>query len=279
MDIKLKEVKGLTLIELIIALLISGILIAALYRTFIGQQKTYTVQEQVVDMQQNVRVSINKMMSEIRMAGFGNVMYVLSMPGMPVGVNGFTQVITPGANTITIVGGLKQIRRDNGNPITIDSASDNTITLDYTPKEDEFNTEAKRYISIGGVESFKFQINGKILTLDSALKLNHPKGTPIFKIQAITYDLGISDGKNVLRRNENTGGNPQPLAENIENVQFEYIDANGNPTADPLNIWMVRVTVTARTDMSDPEYKGGVGGFRRRIIASNIYIRNRGVYF
>ena len=281
MDIKLKEVKGLTLIELIIALLISGILIAALYRTFIGQQKTYTVQEQVADMQQNVRVSIHRMMSEIRMAGFGNVMYVLSLDG---GVNGFNQVIKPEANTITIVGGFKQIRRDNGDPITVDSASGKTITLDYTPDADEFNTEAKRFISIGGVESNKFQINGKVLTLDSGLKLNHPKGTPIFKIQAITYDLGLSDGKKVLRRNANTGGGGVPVAENIENVQFEYFDDADPPNqlalpiANPGIIRMIRVTVRARTNMADPDYKGG-DGYRERQIASNIYIRNRGVYF
>jgi len=273
--VKIKEDKGVTLVELMIALMMSSILIAALYRTFIGQQKTYTVQEQVVDMQQNVTVSIHRMMSEIRMAGFGNVNNALGLVG---GVNGFTQVITPGANSVTIVGGFKQIRRDNGSPITVDSASGNTITLDYTPNSEEFNTEAKRFISIGGVESNKFQINGKVLTLDSGLKLNHAKGTPIFKIQAISYGLGLSDGKKVLQRNENTGGGAFAVAENIENVQFEYFDANGNPTGIPSNIRMVRVTVTARTDMSDPEFAGG-DGYRRRQIASNIYIRNIGSYF
>ena len=75
--IQLETNKGVTLIELLIALVISSIVIAALYRVFISQQKTYTVQEQVKDMQQNARQSINRMMSEIRMAGFGNVEMVL----------------------------------------------------------------------------------------------------------------------------------------------------------------------------------------------------------
>jgi len=273
--IKIKEGRGVTLVELMIALMMSGILIAALYRTFIVQQKTYTVQEQVADMQQNVRISIHRMMSEIRMTGFGNVNNTLALSG---GVNGFTQVMTPGANSVTIVGGFKQIRRDNGDPITVDSASENTMTLDYTPDANEFNTEAKRFISIGGVESKKFQIDGKVLTLDSNLTISHRKGTPIFKIQAITYDLGVSDGKKVLRRNENTGGGAFAVAENIEDVQFKYFDADGNPTEISSNIRMVRVTVTARTDMKDLELTGG-DGYRRRQIASNIYIRNMGNYF
>jgi len=273
MDIQLGRNKGVTLIELMMALVVSSILIAALYRIFIGQQKTYTVQEQVVDMQQNVRVAINRMMSEIRMAGFGGVRDVL---GLEDGVNGFTQEITPGSNTITIVGGFKQIRRDNGDPILISSASGNQVTLKYAT--DEFDRAAHRFISIGGVESNTVsQRDGRVLTLGSNLKLNHPADTPIFKIQAITYATGISDGKPVLRRNENTGGGGQPLAENIESVQFEYFDANGNPTANPANIRMVKVTATARTDRSDPDFKTG-DGYRRRQIVSNTYIRNMGLF-
>jgi hypothetical protein len=84
---------------------------------------------------------------------------------------------------------------------------------------------------------------------------------------------GMSDGKPVLQRNENTGGGSQPFAENIENIQFEYLDAHGNPTANPANIRMVKVTVIAKTNMSDPHFKGG-DGYRRRQIASSIYLRN-----
>ena len=272
MVIQLKTNKGVTLIELLIALVISSILIAALYRVFISQQKTYTVQEQVIDMQQNARAGINRMMSEIRVAGFGNIGDVLGLVG---GVNGFTQVITPGLNTITIVGGFKQIRRDNGSPILISSVSGNMITLNYAT--DDFDGTAHRFISIGGVESSTvLQRDVRVLTLSNTLKINHPVGTPIFKIQAITYTTGVSDGKPVLQRNENTGGGRQPLADNIENIQFEYFDANGNPTVNPANIRMVKVTVNARTDMSDPQFKGG-DGYRRRQIASNIYIRNMGL--
>jgi len=256
---------------LMIALVISSILIAALYRVFITQQKTYIVQEQVVDMQQNARVGINRMMSEVRMAGFGSVGDVLGSGG----VNGFTQTITPGANSITIVGGFKQIRRDNGSPILISSASGNTITLNYAT--DDFDGTAHRFISIGGVESSTvLQRDVRVLTLGSTLKINHPVGTPIFKIQAITFTTGLSDGKSVLQRNENTGGGAQPLANNIENIQFEYFDAQGNPTANPANIRMVRVTITARTEKSDPGFKSG-DGYRRRQIASNIYLRNMGL--
>jgi hypothetical protein len=219
------------------------------------------------------------MMREIRMANFGSISDVLALPdlGNGRGVNGFTEEVKPeGTNKITIVGGFRQIRQDNGDPITVDSASGTQVTLNYATNA--FDGAKHKFISIGGIESNTVQsTDGAKLTLDNPLKLSHPMGTPIFKILAITYDLGLSDGKLVLRRDENTGGHPQPLAENIENVQFEYFDANGNPSTIPANIRMVKVTITARTSMSDPEFKGGTGGFRRRTITSNIHVRNMGL--
>jgi hypothetical protein len=68
------------------------------------------------------------------------------------------------------------------------------------------------------------------------------------------------------------------VAENIESLEFEYFDASGNPTVTPADVRMVRVTLTARTDLEDRELKKvRTDGFRRRIISSNIQIRNMGV--
>jgi prepilin-type N-terminal cleavage/methylation domain-containing protein len=277
MDIKLKKDKGVTLIELLIALVISGILIAALYRGFISQQKTYTVQEQVADMQQNVRVAINKMMREMRMAGFGNVRDVLSLPG---GVNGFTNVITPNENQVTVVGGFRQISTLASNAI----GGQNNITLANATEASNFDGAVHRYISIGGLESNTVQARaGAVLTLDQPLRVTHPVGTPTFKIHAITYGIRNDDGVLVLFRDlySNTGSSRrETVSENIENLRLQYFDANGNllglPIADPGIIRMIRVAVTARTRMADPEFKGG-DGFRRRIVTSNIQLRNIGL--
>jgi len=62
--------KGITLIELLVALVICGIVIAAIYRLFIGQTRAYTVQDQVVEVQQNVRNAMEILLRDLRMAGF-----------------------------------------------------------------------------------------------------------------------------------------------------------------------------------------------------------------
>jgi prepilin-type N-terminal cleavage/methylation domain-containing protein len=62
--------KGITLIELLIALVMCGLVVAATYRLFIAQNKAYVVQDQVVDVQQNIRSAMELMVRDLRMAGF-----------------------------------------------------------------------------------------------------------------------------------------------------------------------------------------------------------------
>jgi len=62
--------KGVTLIELLVALVISGIIIAAIYRMFVAQTRAYTVQDQVSDVQQNVRNAMERIARDLMMAGF-----------------------------------------------------------------------------------------------------------------------------------------------------------------------------------------------------------------
>ena len=65
-----KETKGFSLIELIIASGISVIMAGFIFNLFIGQNKSYRAQDQVTEMQQNIRAAFNLMVKEIRMAGY-----------------------------------------------------------------------------------------------------------------------------------------------------------------------------------------------------------------
>lgn len=62
--------KGFTLVELLISLAISGIIMTGVYSAFKTQQDSYLEQEQVAEMQQNLRASIDYMTRDLRMAGF-----------------------------------------------------------------------------------------------------------------------------------------------------------------------------------------------------------------
>jgi prepilin-type N-terminal cleavage/methylation domain-containing protein len=62
--------EGVTLIELLIALAIFGIVMGAIYRLFIGQTKAYTVQDQVIEVQQTVRSTMDLLLRDLRMTGY-----------------------------------------------------------------------------------------------------------------------------------------------------------------------------------------------------------------
>jgi len=291
----LKNKNGVTVIELLIALVISALLIAALYRTFIGQQKTYIIQEQVVDMQQNVRVAINKMMREIRMAGFGGMNDntsegddyndIIKTFG---NVNGFENIINPADNVtvdgivhdqIVILTAHAQVAALENNI----SAGNNSFKVNFTGNT-RFDQPWRKYVNIGGRHNYAIvSTNGDTLTLEGGATFNenHSAGEPVFLVRAIRYGLRMDGGKPVLFRDlyPNTGGSRrETLAENIENLRFIYRLRNETETDSPANpdiknIRMVRVIVTARTKDEDPNYKEG-DGFRRREIASYVKIRN-----
>ena len=65
----MKNQNGFTLTELLVALAISGVVMAGIYSAYYSQQKSYVTQEQVVAMQQNLRAAMYYMEREIRMAG------------------------------------------------------------------------------------------------------------------------------------------------------------------------------------------------------------------
>jgi len=67
---KMREVSGFTLLEVLITLAISGILMTSVYAAFQAQQDSYLAQEQVAEMQQNIRVAVRMLTKDIRMAGF-----------------------------------------------------------------------------------------------------------------------------------------------------------------------------------------------------------------
>ncbi len=61
---------GFTLVELLVAMAMAVIVMAALYSTFKSQQDTYVNQEVVAEMQQNLRAALYMMARDIRIAGY-----------------------------------------------------------------------------------------------------------------------------------------------------------------------------------------------------------------
>jgi type IV pilus assembly protein PilW len=105
---------GFTLIELVIGLAISLILMGVAVSIFNVQRKSYIMQEQVTEMQQNVRVAMDMMIREIRMAGYDPT------------ESGFIGI---GTNTTTLLQILADL--DGDGAITGTSSTNEDITYRY----------------------------------------------------------------------------------------------------------------------------------------------------
>ena len=62
--------QGFSLVELLVAMAIAGVIMAAVFKVYTTQQDSYLIQEQVAEMQQNGRTAKYIMTREIRMAGY-----------------------------------------------------------------------------------------------------------------------------------------------------------------------------------------------------------------
>ena len=286
--------RGFTLVELLVAIVLSSLVIFLLHKAFVAQHRTYGVQEQIFDLQQNTRAMTARMVREIRMAGFGRV------AGEYVSGEGYVSRILPVQFTNTdgtTISYPNVLNRDQPVPgwLTIVSAVNSVrlsarlvgtssrfeIAVDrvsYDSNRALFDEGNKRYISIDGVESNAITdireetVNNTTryhLTLQYPLEYNHRTNALVYPITAISFQV---EGR------EEAGGSNQPIAENITWLTFEYFTTDGEPTENDRDIRMVRVAVTAETSKAVMGFRDSEGHLSRRPLArqmaSNVQIRN-----
>lgn len=88
--------KGFTLVELMVAVVILGLVLMAISTTFIGQRRSGLTQEDVAESQQSARIGLESLVRDIRQAG-------LLLPKAPAANS--TPVATAGQFAITVLTG------------------------------------------------------------------------------------------------------------------------------------------------------------------------------
>lgn len=75
--LRLRASSGFSLMEVLISLALMSVVTIAIFRAYLTQHESYLQQEDVTEVQQGARASLDEMTRQIRMAGFG----------LPVGMN------------------------------------------------------------------------------------------------------------------------------------------------------------------------------------------------
>ena len=198
-------ISGFSLIEVMISLLIVVVIMAGLFSSFRGQQRSHMAQSQTIEMQQNIRGVLYVMAREIRMAGYDP---------------------------------------DNRLDAKILNAGDGS--------------------NFDNAFTFSFVIN------DS--------DTDVGELQTISYYLydaySDGDGNDGIGRSAN--GNLQPLADNIQTLEFTYLDQDGVETSDLSRIRSVQVNIIARVDTALTDYTINEDTRVTRSVSTIVNCRNLG---
>jgi prepilin-type N-terminal cleavage/methylation domain-containing protein len=120
-DIHIKN-DGFTIIELLIAMAVIGVIIGSMFSFSVAQRKYFSVQEEISEMTQNTRVAMEMISSELTMAGyspsgivFSGIPYDVSQLQIYADLNGNGVLSDPNENiTYTYDTSSKRILRNTG---------------------------------------------------------------------------------------------------------------------------------------------------------------------
>lgn len=262
--------KGTSIIEMLIVVLIVGVLTTAMSRFFVQHNRLSNVEEQVGFMQKNLRSALEIIVRDVMNAGSG-VPQGMGMDPMEPGdgPSGSADSLVINANfdyryttlfedevtdqTIHVMdatgffrGGMVYVEDFNGGEFHIVA----TINFD-TAKEDQ-------------------------ITLTQPLSRNFYKDdTIVSPIARVSYQLTWTDPDHPTLMRTVKGAGTKALADNIEDLQFNFVLADGSETSQPgdmSQVRMVKILMTSRTDRTDCEF--GEDGYRRRTLESEVYPRN-----
>jgi len=280
-----RHIKGLTLVELLVALLLTGLILAAVYNLFASQENTQVLVDQLSEMNQNLRIAANAILMDMRQAGYhvengvassgigqlraiavqdggtGNpdtLTVLYAVPGFETTLGG--EYSTPGA----------QAPIEDGCPLGLDEPR----TCDQSSPQCFCNGDL--VIITGGERSSVFQVTSDAsdgstsLDLGSSSPYNNSSGhqgsgfteyteARVFKAVRRTYRVDRTTNPPSLRVTEGTGSE-QTLVEGIEDLQITPSGANNRS---------YEVAITARTRKAIPG-----SGFRRRTITETVRVRN-----
>lgn len=220
--------RGYTLIELMLAVVISSLVMAAAFSIFKKQQDHYTAQLDVTIMQQNIRAAMAHLSRDIRLAGYGD-------PGMEA-----AKIINAEPNLIYF---------------TADLTEDGSV-------DDSGEHIAYDLYEVNGVPTLSRVTSANPITVNNVGPSNWAVANPAHN----------------------------PAAEYIEHLHFQYLDKNGNPTVAEDKVQSVVITLVARAEKPDPNFKNNMtytapdgtswtknDNYRRRIQSMTIECRNAGL--
>lgn len=238
--------RGATLIEVMIALALTSVITLAILKTYVIQHENYMTQEDVTNMQQGARASLDELTRQIRMAGHD----------LPQGV---ASLAAYNSNPDTIV--VTYHGNDCESYLVSDMSGPGSI-LQLATSVDCFQERDWGYIEIPDSaigEWFEIdQVNTGSNTISHSsgggLSRAYPTDALVKPLTQLKFYL---DGTTHRMMMQERGGNASVYSEDIGDLQFRYKLANGTIVDQPLLISDVRTVLIEVKTNSSRELRDG----------------------
>lgn len=261
-----RNASGLSILELLIAVLIGSFVIYAGLETFVTMNHQTIWQEQITDAQQSAR-AVQRVMSEhLRMAGFGIPRILAPVTGSdsPNDTIVISHQDPEGCEAF-----LSADMADAADPIVVDG-------YDISCVEDGM----WMYIHDPAVDSGEFfQVLSKYdsppsLEAATALGRAYAAGSGVYHINQMTYYIDDSDPDHPTLMQKPFGEAATAYADDIESLHCAYVMQNGDTVQVPIDPYMVTNVLIDLTARSAREDKDIEHDYRRRSLAFNVSVRN-----
>ena len=305
----MRNQEGFTLIEMMVAVVIAGVVMGSVLYTFRSQQSSYAVQEQVAMMQQNLRAAMDYMVGDIQMAGYriSSDINTYSMDWDPTsGGNETLRPLIYGRNNDNDGGGNDV--RDGTDLILIVKASDDwgglaggegnsgtptfltlfDLDLDGDGDDDLNDTGGKKYAILLKSDLSRSELieisnitasgPGQQVSFSPGFGLTETysgAGDSIARADIIIYKISEDANPQLERRNLGSDNGFQAMGEGISDMQITYTLNDGSvvsglTTANQARVREVNITRTAETTIP-------AMGTKQRFLSSTIKVRNLGI--
>jgi hypothetical protein len=263
------RIMGFTVVELLIAALLAGLITSASLALYLTQQKQYMVQNDISDIQGGLRAAAGELSTRLRMAGY-------KLP------EGFPCIITHNTNpdsieVVTNSNSLGDLRIEHAMPqpsseLRCDGHDVSGVHIGDTLYIYDPVSMTGEFFSVSQVQIASSNIQHN----DWPLSRSYPSGSYIFRTISYKYYIDNSNPSHPSLVSRITGGGPQVYAENITNLNFQYLLSTGQIVDTAPFAYMIReviITVSGRTDRADNEF---MTPYRNRTLTTRIKIRNLG---
>ena len=247
---------GFTLVEMMIVLTILGLVVVGVMGVIISQNRVYHSEEDLIDMQLNANVAMDRLTRQIKMAGFG-CKDDIKKNGLNIDGTTYNAVFThvnntdtttnaKGSDQLTVICALEQVSDVDNDGVSTTTPSYNdapTTTIYLSPYKDStpnpfFDSSAddKKFFYISPsstqktIEVKTADSGSGSIGIETAIKID--EFSKAFRVRAYTYSIKpVADynstkppAPNIVQKIETQAASPGrvEIAEGIEDLQFQF---------------------------------------------------------